>query len=327
VSDGSKGRTTVDVVCDMCLPGSSSLDAREKVLSRWVAAGFHFVSVTVAADRWHLEQTVTAVAGERARYLRASDSVVLADSVAAIRRAKAEGKLAIGFNVQGTNGLNGNVHMVEAYRRLGVGQMLLAYNQKNMVGDGCHERTDAGLSRFGISVVREMNRVGMIVDCSHTGYRTTMDAMEASAAPVIFSHSNARSVRDHPRNIVDEQIRRCAQGGGVVGINGVGPYLGENDASPAAFFAHVDHVVQMVGPAHVGLGLDFVFYEEEFYARVRANPSRYPPEDYPIPLRYFGPESLSPLVDLMARHGYGDAAIADILGGNFMRVAEKVWGS
>jgi len=314
------------IVCDMCLPGSSSLEAREKVLPRWSAVGFDFVSITVAADRWHLEQTISALAGERARYLRASDRFVLADSVGAIRRARAENKLAIGFNIQGTNGLNGNLHMVETYRRLGVGQMLLAYNQKNMVGDGCHERTDSGLSRFGIGVVREMNRVGMIVDCSHTGFRTTMDAMEASSAPVVFSHSNARTIRDHPRNINDEQIRRCAQTGGVVGINGVGPYLADNDASPEAFFAHVDHVVQLVGPRHVGLGLDFVFYEEEFYARVRANPARYPPDDYPIPLRYFGPESLDPLVEVMRRHGYDEAAIDGILGENFLRVAEAVWG-
>lgn len=98
----------------------------------------------------------------------------------------------------------------------------MAYNQRNAVADGCHERTDGGLSRFGIELVQAMNRVGMLVDCTHTGYRSSMDVFEVSQAPVVFSHSNARAVWDHERNIRDDQAQACARTGGVIGVVGAG---------------------------------------------------------------------------------------------------------
>ena len=311
-------------VCDMVLPGSSALDDREATLPRFVAAGVNFVSLTVGTDRWTLEQTVLVVASERARYLRHPE-YVLVERVDDILRAKREGKLALGLNFQGTNGLAGNLDMVALYHKLGVRSILLAYNQKNMVGDGCHERTDAGLSRFGVSLVKEMNRLGMLVDCSHTGARTSMDAMEVSTAPVIFSHSNAKSLFRHDRNITDELIKACAATGGVIGMNGMGIYIAENDASTPALLRHIDYISDLVGPQHIGLGLDFVFYAENFYARVRANPNRYPPDKYPIPQQFFQPEQLPELTELLMRRGYSEQAVRGILGENFLRVAKQVW--
>jgi len=167
--------------------------------------------------------------------------------------------------------------------------------------------------------------VGMLVDCSHTGYRTSMEAIETSSAPVICSHSNAKALLPHDRNIPDDLIKACAGSGGVIGMNGMGIYIAENDASTAALVRHIDYISDLVGPQHIGLGLDFVFYEQNFYARVRANPNRYPPEKYPIPQQFFKPEQLPELTEMLLARGYADDAVRGILGGNFLRVARKVW--
>src|SRR5690606_16000592 len=162
--------------------------------------------------------------------------------------------LAIVFHFQGTNPFGRDLGMVEVFYRLGIRHALMAYNQKNAVGDGCHERTDGGLTRFGLALVREMNRVGMLVDCSHSGYRTTMDASEA---PVTCSPPNARALADPQRTSRDDQAKACAATGGVIGVNGIGIFLGGNEVSADALFRHIDYFVQLVGPQHVGLGLDY----------------------------------------------------------------------
>ena len=152
---------------------------------------------------------------------------MLVDTIADVERAKKEGKLAIVLHFQGTNPVEGDIKLIEVYHRLGIRHMLMAYNMKNLVGDGCMERTDDGLSRFGVALVQEMNRVGMIVDVTHTGYRTSMDTFEVSEAPVIMSHSNPAAVWDIPRNVKDDQMKACAKSGGVMCINGVGGFMGE----------------------------------------------------------------------------------------------------
>src|SRR5262249_46498605 len=122
------------------------------------------------------------------------------------------------------------------------------------------------------AIWREMKRVGMAVCCSHTGHRTVRDVMEHAENPVLFTHSNPSAVHAHQRNIPDELIRACAQTGGVVGINGIGVFLGENDNRPETVVRHIDYVARLVGPDHVGLSLDFCFDEAElqhFFATMR----------------------------------------------------------
>jgi len=204
-SDPSKIQEILDraVVCDLTLPWGRANENREPTLPRFVQAGFSFVSLTVGMDWTPLTETVQHIAAERRRFLN-DPNVVLVETASDIRRAKSEGSLAVGFHFQGTNPFSSDVNLVELFYRLGVRHALLAYNEKNAVGDGCHERTDGGLSRFGVRLIAEMNRVGMIVDCTHTGYRTSMEAMEMSTSPTIFSHSNAHAVFGHDRNIRDE---------------------------------------------------------------------------------------------------------------------------
>ncbi|MBT7648615.1 MAG: hypothetical protein HN768_16380, partial [Rhodospirillaceae bacterium] len=189
------------------------------------------------------------------------------------------------------------------------------------------ERTDAGLSRVGIRVIEEMNRVGMLVDGTHTGYRTTMEAMEVSTAPFIFSHCNAWEVFPHYRNIRDDQIKACAASGGVIGVNGLGEFLDDPRATSASIFRHLDHMVQLVGPAHVGIGLDYVKNTGRFWNWLRDNPDMWPEIDGKphTDTDFAQPEQIPELCELMLAQQYSEDDVHAILGGNFARVAREVW--
>ncbi|BBK32660.1 membrane dipeptidase [Stella humosa] len=317
------------VVCDLTLPWGPGYANQDRVLSRFRASGIDFVSLTVGLDRMSLEQTIRHIAAERARFAKLeSEGYVLVDTVDDILRAKREGKLALGFHFQGSNPLQGDPKMVGLYYRLGIRHMLFAYNQRNMAADGCHEDSDVGLSRFGHALVREMNRVGMIIDCTHTGHRSTMDILEASADPVMFSHSNAWSLVPHDRNIKDDQILACAAKGGLIGINGVGHFLSTDMvASPEAFFRHIDYMVTKTHWRHVCIGIDHVYYSEQMAERRTANPDTFP-RGYPTGGKvasYVMPEDLRAVTRLMVDHGYPDEAVRGILGQNFLDLARRVW--
>ena len=265
------------LVCDMCLPWGPGYENKAATLPRFKKAGVDYVSLTVGMDRLGLAATVKNIAAEKARIDASGGELVLAKSVEDIREARVRGKLALGFHFQGSESLEGDPNLVALFYDLGVRHMLLAYNQKNRAADGCHERTDCGLSRYGVKLVQEMNRVGMILDLSHTGYRSTMDAMEVCQGPCIFSHANAKGVKDHPRNIRDDQAKACAATGGVIGVNGIGFFLGDdNRASVENFAHHIDYYSELIGPRHVALGLDFVYFHDQMFAMYQANPDRFP---------------------------------------------------
>jgi membrane dipeptidase len=307
-------------------PSCGSQTAHERMLHRMRDIGYSCVAVTTASDNDDMASAMRKIAIDNRFFRDNTESFVQVDGIDDVLRAQREGKLAIISSFQGTLPFDRDAGFVEMYYKLGVRQALMAYNQKNNVGDGCHERTDAGLSRLGIEVVREMNRVGMLVDCSHTGYRTTMDVFEVATSPVIFSHSNSRALVDNERNIHDDQALACARTGGVIGINGVGIFLGENDPSAERTFAHVDHFVQLVGADHVGFGIDAVSDTEPLLEIVRRNAAKYPAErGYQVVPSFGGPELIPQVTEHMLRHGYGDAHIRGILGENWLRVAKQVW--
>lgn len=207
--------------------------------------------------------------------------------------------------------------------------MLLAYNANNRVGGGCQD-DDGGLTAFGRAVVAEMERVGMVLCLSHTGHRTARDALAVATKPVIFSHSNCSAVHAHPRNIPDELIRACAASGGVVGINGVGAFLGRidgrDDIRSATYARHVDHVVQLLGPKHVSIALDYVFDTGELEEYTRTMRHMFPAEmGYGGSPAFVAPEQLPEIVQTLIGWGYRDADLRDILGANLMRLAREAW--
>lgn len=250
---------------------------------------------------------------------------IIGAGVADIRRAKREGKLAVFFDVEGAIPTQDDPAVVGQLYALGVRWMLLAYNRNNKLGGGCQDE-DIGLTAQGRKVLDEMKRVGMVLCCTHTGARTVREAMEYMQQPVIFSHSNPRAVFDHPRNITDEQIRACAATGGVINVNGIGLFLGGNDNSTENYVKHVRYVADLVGPQHVGLGLDFVFDQKELDEYVTSNPTTFPPElGYGAGIRMVAPDQIPEIAEALLAAGWSDAELEGFLGGNNLRVAEAVW--
>jgi membrane dipeptidase len=261
------------------------------------------------------------------RWLAAhADDYAPVRTVAEIDAARAAGKLAVFFDVEGMAPLDaGRLDLVEAFRDRGVGWMLIAYNRNNDAGGGCLDE-DGGLTRYGRAVLAEMKRVGMIVCCSHTGHRTAMQVLEAAENPVIFSHSNAAAVFPHYRNIPDTLIKACAATGGVVGVNGLDAFLGA-PATAAAVARHIDHIAQLVGPAHVGLGLDYVYDRQELVEYFEQMRDTFPDDLSYQQLPEFVPSTqIGEIAAELAGRGYDRAALAAILGGNWRRVASQVWG-
>ena len=214
-------------------------------LARHKAAGFDAVTVNFGFGELVPEEHLRMIAAMRHWLMARPDEYLLLLEADDIERARATGRLAVGFDIEGANALGDQLSLIQLYHDLGVRWMLMAYNEPNRVGGGC-QADDAGLTPFGRAVVAEMERVGMQVCVSHTGHRTVREVFDIATRPVIFSHSNCAALHAHPRNIPDELIRACAATGGVVGINGVGIFLGRNDISSATYARHIDHVVQLV---------------------------------------------------------------------------------
>jgi membrane dipeptidase len=324
------------IVCDLLVPDVPTplmLGAGrmfDEHIQRYERSGVTFASFTIGIDYvMSIETQVRAIAAARRWFLARPERFVFVQKADDIVRAKRERKLAVNFNFQGTNPLLGDLNLVEVYYRLGVGHMLMSYNEKNLVGDGCHERTDSGLSRFGLRLVEEMNRVGMIVDVSHTGHRTTMDVFEAAKAPVIFSHSNPRALNNHERNIRDDQIVACAKTGGVIGVSGVGLFLSQpgNDISADMLARHIVYIADLVGAKHVGLGLDHIEDLAHLQGVIKANAGTFPEKGgYVRPeLLFASPEIIPEIAEQLLRRNYSEADVKGVLGENFLRVFQAVW--
>ena len=303
-----------------CFPLNPNSDLTE--LQRYQNNGVTFVSLNIGMDMDSFENVIQVVARFRNYIASHPDRYLLALSVGDILAAKESGKLAIAFDLEGSEPLLGNINLVSFYYDLGVRQMLLAYNKDNRASGGCMEG-NIGLTSFGKDVIREMNRVGMVVDVSHMGYRATMEAFEVSSKPVIFSHSNPKSLREHARNISDDQIKACAQTGGVIGINGIGDFLG--GTSSELIVQNIEYVLNLVGPEHVGIGLDYVIDKQEVLDYIKNNPDVFPADKIANFISFVEPEQLPEFTELLYQKGYNEQIISGILGGNFLRVARETW--
>ncbi|MCY7371636.1 MAG: dipeptidase [Polaromonas sp.] len=314
-----------------CLPLHP--DADFSPLDRLREAGVNYVSVNVGMDMNPLAQIMSVLAGFRATIAANPQRFVLASSVADIEAAAVRGVLAVGFDLEGALPLLEQPDMLALYQSLGVRQIHFAYNRNNSVADGCHDAV-RGLTPLGHRMVEAVNKTGLLMDCSHTGRRCSLDIMAASSQPVIFSHANPLALSEHGRNITDEQILACAATGGVVCLSGVSAFLG-NDAPTATDMArHAAYVANLVGVQHVGIGLDISFRQPEL------NDSPPPPYDpvYWWPraagydrsvqrMCYTPVETWRLLADALQRVGLTALDAEAVMGGNMLRVAGAVWPS
>ena len=294
-------------------------------LARHRAAGFDAVTLNVGFGEQRPEQHLRMLAALRHWVLTHPDDYLLLQQADDVERARATGRLAVGFDIEGANAIGDQISLIQLYYDLGVRWMLMAYNTPNRVGGGC-QGEDGGLTSFGRAVVAEMERVGMQVCLSHTGHRTVRDVLAIATRPVMFSHSNCAALHPHPRNIPDDLIRLCAAQGGVVGINGVGIFLGRNDIASETYARHVDHVVQLVGSSHVAIALDYVFDISELEEHMHKMQATFPPGlGYELGARFVAPEQLEEIIGVLQGWGYRDEDLAALLGGNLMRLARTVW--
>jgi membrane dipeptidase len=290
-------------------------------LERCRRVGQTAITLNVGFDMTSLEDDIRVLAHFRHWVRRHRQDYILIEAAEDVREAKRSGRLGIGFDIEGTCALGDQLSMIALYYDLGVRWMLMAYNRNNSVGGGCQDN-DEGLTAFGKAVLDEMGRVGMMPCCSHTGWKTALQVIDYVQGPVLFSHSNSYAVHQHPRNIPDNLIKACAQSGGVIGVNGLGRFLGNNDNSAPAWFRHLDHIVQLVGPEHVGVALDYVWDVSDLLDHYKARPDLFPPDKgYNAPSPSIEPERLPALVGEMIQHGYSEESIRMILGGNHLRIA------
>jgi membrane dipeptidase len=294
-------------------------------IERHRAAGADMVVINAGFGNMPLSLHLEMLESFRQWFGTRADQYALIKTADDILDAKAAGKLAVAFDIEGMEVLGDDLSLIETFHDLGVKWMLIAYNEQNKVGSGCHVE-DHGLSDFGCEVIREMERVGMVLCCSHTGYRTALEAIEFSNNPVILSHSNPRALHNHPRNVPDEVMVAIANSGGVMGINGIGAFLGDSEATTSSVLRHIDYAVNLIGHEHVGLGIDYVFDMEELDDFLRDNAETFPAQwGYKPGMQIVQPEQLSEITDGLQDMGYTDGAIRAILGENWMRVARQVW--
>ncbi|MDQ6828700.1 MAG: dipeptidase [Gemmatimonadota bacterium] len=277
-------------------------------------------------------QTLEFFAGWNAFIAGNDDKLMRIDSVGDFQRAKSSGKIGVMLGLQNS----------EQFTRLddvdyffGIGQRVsqLTYNSRNLIGNGSTERRDDGLSDYGVAVVERMNKVGMVVDVSHCGDRTTLDAFEVSKKPVLITHSNCRVLAGgHPRDKSDEAILACGKSGGVMGITAVRMFVSDKEPTTIEnVLDHFDHVRKLIGPEHLGVGsdIDLDGYDKmppEINKQLRASykgsygfREKIDVEGLDHPKRMFD------LTEGLIRRKYTDAEIEGILGGNFKRVISHIW--
>ncbi len=232
------------------------------------------------------------------------------------------GHISFLLHFEGGRPIGGELAHLRNFYRLGLRSLQLAWNRRNELGDGIwEERTKGGLTRFGVAVVKEMNRLNMVIDLSHLTRKGFFDALEASEGPVIVSHSNATSVYKSARTIEDDQIKAIATRGGLVGILAIGGHVASGGATVEDLVRHIEYMASLVGVDFVGLGFDFTKYDGP--RPLEDRPDRRPRETPPIQ-DLAEVEDLPKLVESLQKRGFKETDISKILGENYLRVLKKI---
>lgn len=278
-----------------------------------------------------VEETLAFLAAWQGFAARNADLFSVVDTAPDLDRAKAAGKCAVIMGVQNAEHFR-RPEDVKAFHQLGQRCAQLTYNSQNLLGSGSTDRVDGGVSDFGADIIAAMNDAGMLVDVSHCGDRTTLDAIEISKRPIAITHSNCRALNDHPRLKTDEAIRKLAARDGVMGITGVRNFVRDREPTTVEHMVdHIDHVVKLTGIEHVGIGSDA---DLNGYDDMPADQRKMLMESYKSSYAFRDkldtdgfdhPQKVFDLTEALIRRGYGDSDIEAVLGGNFRRLLGTVW--
>ncbi|MCY3684301.1 MAG: dipeptidase [Gemmatimonadetes bacterium] len=308
----------------------------DAVFRRLRAGNITAINATVAT--WeNFVQTMAHLSAWMRRF-RERDDILQVKETADIYAAKEQGKTGIILSFQNASPIENELDRLGLFLALGVRVIQLTYHETNLLGSGCWERTDGGLSNFGVDAVREMNRLGIVIDLSHVGPKTTMDAIEMSEQPVAITHANARSFCNHPRNKEEDALKLLAEKGGVVGATSYAHFLPKGfDSTVEDFVDAIDDMVERVGIDHVAIGTDSTHDQPlEFWHYIGSQqgtkfPSTFADGSVPYTELSFQPKGIdSPaefpnLAEALVNRGYSAEDIPKLLGGNWMNLFERVW--
>ncbi|HMK81061.1 MAG TPA: dipeptidase [Xanthobacteraceae bacterium] len=278
------------------------------------------------------EATVRNVARFKKLIADNADLAMQVYSLADIAQAKAAGKVGIILGWQNTSGYGDDLDMVPLFAELGVRIVQLTYNTANAVGDGCYESVDRGLTDFGRDLVAALNRNGVLIDLSHVGPKSASDAIRASKRPVAYSHCAPAGLKRHPRNKSDAQIRAIVEAGGFIGVTMFPPFLARGAESTVEDYVDaIAYTINLAGETQVGIGTDMTQGQPaEFFRWIthdKGNGRKLVDFGATFELKGFSRLSEFPnLTAAMERRGWSEERIARILGGNWLRLLEAVWG-
>jgi membrane dipeptidase len=327
------------VIDSLCAP-LNDFDAppTAEILAAVRQSGITAVNFTVSQPNF--EDTIVNIAVVEMLVEQHPEAFLIVRLHSDIARAKRENKIGIMLGFQYTSFFEQNPERIEMFRQLGVRIMQLTYNNRSLFGDGCLEPGNAGLSKAGIAAVKKMNDLGVAVDLSHSGYRTTSEGIAESKKPVLISHSGCAAVYAHPRNKPDDILKSLADRGGYFGVY-LMPYVVASPTIPTRehVLDHIVHALKVCGTDHVGIGSDGSILKTVLTAEQKAAFDQdiarrkklgigAPGEDrYPYVPDLNGPDHMEIIANELAKRGQPAPVIEKVLGANFQRIIGEIWGT
>ena len=291
-------------------------------------------AINATTATWeNYSQTLDNIAVWYSKFNNRTD-ISLVRKVDDIFKASDNGQVGIIIGFQNASPIENNLDYLYTFDELNVKIIQFTYHERNLLGNGCYERVDEGITNFGIDAIKIMNEVGILIDLSHVGIVTTMETIDYSEKPIAITHANPKSYHNVPRNKTDEALKLMASKGGIVGVTAIAPFLKKGNASTVEDYVEaISYTVDLVGIDHVGVGTDFTQDQpEEFWRYIGSQqgtkfPSTFTdvttPSNYPI--NFETPDKFPVLIDTMGRKGFSSKEIAKILGLNWIRVFQEVW--
>jgi membrane dipeptidase len=329
-------------------PGSAAFKDRVPLTSSDLAdikasgvTALNFTVSSVGSYAKDFEDTLSTIAFWDEQIATHSDVLIKIKSSADLIEAKKSGRLGIIYGFQDGTPFGESLDRLDLFYDLGVRIILFTYNLRNLLGDGCLEPGDAGLSLLGRNLLARLNERRVLVDLSHCGRRTTLESIEMSRQPVAITHAGCTAIADLPRNKTDEQLRKLADKGGVFGVY-LMPFLRTNGQPMAEdVIQHVEHALKICGEDHVGIGTDGLVsavnvtpeYKEAFRAKIaeRRKLGISAPGEREDAFTFIPdlntPRRFETLAYLLSKRGHPDSRIEKIIGGNFNRLFREVWGA